>query len=182
MVNDQQESADRNKLTDFEKSQLWFEIYRNNPCYAVMKHIFEIYCDGDAPTRLFILDQIRMFLMYDWDFYTENIEYVLRHDYFRHPVHGEEIWKYLADAWHEPLLLKRMLKNSSEVPYALKKVLYENLIAFPHWHNDIFQSLSASALETGGKIDKRDAQKLLAKLELPEHQERVEKLLSKLNS
>jgi len=66
------------------------------------------------------------------------------------------------------------------VPYGLKASLYERLLPDLQWHVAIFTSLLGSAVDVFGKVDKKEARRVLSQLRLPADFEGIHELRSKL--
>ncbi|MGB0952765.1 MAG: hypothetical protein ACPG31_06050 [Planctomycetota bacterium] len=107
--------------------------------------------------------------------------YSLWCDFFEDARRVERAWAEVTREGLPPSALRCVLDHSGPVPYPLKKRLYGVLITDKAWHLPIFRSLLHSAHDAFGQIDKKDARKLLAQLDLPNDTQYLKELRSKIN-
>lgn len=113
--------------------------------------------------------------------YLNAAGYSLWCDFFEDGRRVERAWMEVTQEGLPSSAIRCVLEHSGPVPYPMKKDLYARLIADQAWHLPIFRSLLHSAHDVFGQIDKKDARKVLAQLDLPSDTQYLRELRSKIH-
>jgi hypothetical protein len=175
VVDDLADCIERLSRPAIDKLDLYWELFRDIPCYSVLSHVHSLYQELSDVERSLLWRVFRRYLAQEDDVYAKHVEYTLWCDYFEQREHVEAMWNAMITARNDRQL-QRVLGCSGPVPYELKRALYLKLIDSPKWHFFIYQSLLYSFHDYFGDIDKEDAHILLAKLSLPSDTEHLEEL------
>lgn len=171
-----------NGLTNLQKVQLLFSIYEDLPCYTLLSHNWSRYQQFDGATQERYWFEVRRMLLQGKLAWSGPLEYHLAIDWFELCDNCQAIWNRLT---HNPnsALLASMLNSSATAAWYLKAPIYAQLIADPHWHAAIYQSLDASYYALYGQIDKHEALVLLQRLVVDEsRQTELATLIRKLQT
>ena len=155
---------------------MWFDVYADMPCYGLLMNLRWWEKEAPEEVRSKVWAKYAEYLAGDDERLAAPIEYVLSVDYFEDPNDVADAWSRLVTETASPRVLQRVLEVSGPVPYALKAHLHETLIDDPAWHPHILQSLYWSRFTVLGDIDEAAAQKVLARLRLPEETPGLAKL------
>ena len=163
-------------LPRHQRLAIWFEIYDDMPCYGLLMNLRWWEKESPEDVRSKVWAKYAEYLAGDDERFAAPIEYVLSVDYFEDPHDVADAWSRLVTEIAAPRVLQRVLEVSGPVPYALKARLYDTLIDDPAWHPHILRSLYWSRFTGYGEIDEAAAQKVLARLQLPEETPGLAKL------
>ena len=151
-----------------EKINLLFEVYDDMPGYGHLMYVTHHYERFSASDRLLWWRKVADRLEAAVPAISNPIEYSLWCDFFENPDRVAEAWEHLTQPNAAESVLRAVLRVSGPVPYAMKRQLYEQLIADRKWHESILESLRAGASDVYGDIDRMDAQTWLDQLVVPE--------------
>ncbi|MBS1952077.1 MAG: hypothetical protein OJF59_000979 [Cytophagales bacterium] len=98
------------------------------------------------------------------NYYADPVGYVLWADFFEDEATVREAWQGLVRNSTGQKSLLRLIEVAGPVPFDLKNLVYENLLADPATHDVIFNSLLSSAHDVFGQIDKEKARNILVRL------------------
>jgi hypothetical protein len=155
-------------VTDREIQRFFFDLYREMPAYGIL---FEF--SITLPYRELSPDLKDVY----WQFFREMLEspedaladpvgYVLWCDFFEEPDLVEKAWSSLISGNPNDKLIERVLVTSGPVPFQLKRGLYSRLMDHTRWHYFIYRGLLHSQFDVYGKLDRDEARKILAELDL----------------
>lgn len=112
--------------------------------------------------------------------YADPVGYILWVEFFEDTTTVSDMWQGLLNNCHDKKSLRAMLEVAGPVPFDLKENCYKELISDKGNHETIFNSLLHSAFDIYGKIDKRKASIILAKLNVDTASEKYKLLEDKL--
>ena len=163
-------------LSILDKMEIAFQLYEEMPCYAVLMYINHHYDNFEKDEKDFFWSKYRQYINCSNQSLSNPVEYSLWCDYFENPQIVNEAWHSMLSEPFSDLLVQRILLASGPVPYMLKAVLFEKLIMNENWHSYIFKSISGSAFDYFGNIEKKDAKRVFDKLRISTNNEEYEKL------
>ena len=152
-------------LSPHERLKLMFEFFEVFPTKRFAVSLLNYYNELERAEREFLAAWFERQLLRGGR-YSELIEAALSGDLPDESYISTELWGFLVREDSPPQILKFVLPISGAVPYALKKELYTRIISDKSWHPYILKSLVASLVWYGG-LDKEDAKKVYAQLEIP---------------
>lgn len=159
------------QLTVKQRTSLLFEVFEVWPTYTTACYLHHLlrYDDGlDANAETYFWSKVLDLLVRVDTPQCRAIEYVLWVDFFEDQNTCERTWIGLMKPTTNEAVRNRLLVNAGPVPYALKKLVYDEMVQNPDNHALLAESLARSLSDYCGKIDREDAKSFLATLELPQ--------------
>jgi hypothetical protein len=183
IVSDLYEVVFESDIPDMDKIRLLFQLYCKAPKYSWLAGLSMFYLSKlDPQGRKELWSQTRCLLASSDERLSDPLVYWLWCGPFENPKVVKEAWTALTIPCPPDSALERLLGASGPVPYLLKRALYEDLLPRKCLHYFIYRSLLHSAFDFYGKLDYDDAQRILARLKLPEDTEHLGKLAERLSS
>lgn len=154
-------------LTEKQKIHLLFEIYNDIPCYTFLSEVYIHYYDllSDESRDIYWNHLIQL-LDQGNEAFSQPIIYTLAVDFFEEFSKHQLVWEKLITATATRNRIQSVLKAAQSVPFPIKGQLFHQLLPDPSWHQAIYTSLEASYYSVYGEIDKKEALRLLEKLQL----------------
>ncbi|MCA0042775.1 hypothetical protein LA304_04635 [Celeribacter sp. ASW11-22] len=163
-------------LTTKQQIDRLCEVIELWPCYATSHHLFQFYVESaqaDPVATEHLWGRIVGYLERFGTPQCDALEYVLWVDFFEDQSTCEAAWHGLMCMASDRKVRDRILINAGPVPYVLKKPIYHQMIKFPDEHEALAESLAHSKQDYFGDIDRKDARKLVKRLDLPRSDEFV---------
>jgi hypothetical protein len=163
---------DKKALSRRERLNFLFEIIEEFPLTSFFYRFEGIYVELSYIDREFLCTWCEKQLLKGVS-YAETLENALGVGIFERGDIGKEVWNFFVRDDTPPEILKFVLSVAGVTPYAIKKKLYNRLLSDKTWHLYIFLNLYASLFWYGG-LNKEDAKKVYAQLEIPAGYERYQ--------
>ena len=163
-----------------DKLDLILRFYEEMPCYALLMYLKFNFDELSAQDRAVFWAWVRTQLDSDDPAVGQPVAYALWCDFFQDPQTVEEAWRELVEPLPSDKALQTILIHSGPVPFYLKKQIYSLLIKDSEWHYYIYRSLLHSQFDVYGQLNKREARKFLAQLDLPSDTEYLDELKMEL--
>lgn len=171
------------KMTNSQKIFLGFQLYETFPSYyhflTPFYHAIRNKEIVDPNEKEIIWKHFMKYLASD-NYYADPIGYILWVEFFEDETTVRDTWQGLVNNYADKKALLRLLEQAGPVPFDLKETLYNTLLADKTNHELIFNSLLYSAYDVFGKIDKKKALDILAKLKVDTGTENYSLLKEKL--
>jgi hypothetical protein len=152
-------------LTKLERLNLIFEFFEDFPFSLLISAVQDTYIELDYTEREHIFAWFEKLILRG-GIYLERLELALGDGLLDESTISTELWNFLIRDDTSPQILKFVLPISGAVPYARKKEVYSRLLRDKGWHPYILESLVSSLVWYGG-LNKEDAKKVYAQLEIP---------------
>jgi hypothetical protein len=171
------------KMEVADKISLGFQLYEKFPSYY---HFLVPFYHGIRDNEISLPDHKKIiwehFIQYlaSEAYYADPVSYVLWVEFFEDATTVRDTWQGLLNNCRNKKFLLSMLEIAGPVPFDLKEISYNSLIADKANHEIIFNSLFHSAFEYFGNIDKKKASIILAKLSVDAKAENYKLLKDKL--
>jgi hypothetical protein len=156
-------------LGNKEKINLGFELYELFPSYFhFLRPYYEAICNNEItdPQEKHLIWARLMKYLGEGEEYADPAAYVLWIEFFENENIVAEVWQGLLDHTSGKRSIMRLLECSGPVPFELKDILYNDLLADPVFHPAILFSLLYSAYDVYGQIDNRKAARVLSQLKI----------------
>lgn len=171
------------KIELVHKILLGFQLFEIFPSYG---HFLIPFYRGIRDKEIYLIEHKELIwgkfigCLFSEPYYADPTSYVLWVEFFEDVTTVRDNWQGLVtNCFNEkPLLL--LLKIAGPVPFDLKEVCYQALIADVGKHEHILKSLLYSAFDVYGKIDKDKALTILAQLKIDKNSENYKLLKAKL--
>lgn len=171
------------KMTNSQKISLGFQLYETFPSYyhflTPFYHAIRNKEIVDPSEKEIIWKHFMKYLASE-NYYADPIGYILWVEFFEDETTVRDTWQGLVNNYADKKALLRLLEPAGPVPFDLKETLYNTLLADKTNHELIFNSLLYSAYDVFGKIDKKKALDILAKLKVDTGTESYRLLKEKL--
>lgn len=180
-IHDVMDEVWNSDLATARKLETTTSLFEEMPCYSYFFFIgmhFEYLSEEDLKN---FWSWMRKLLASEDRAYLNAAGYFLWCDFFEDGERVERAWMEVTQEGLLSSAIRCVLDHSGPVPYPMKKDLYARLIADQAWHLPIFRSLLHSAHDVFGQLDKKDARKVLAQLELPSDTQYLRELRSKIH-
>lgn len=170
-------------MTNSQKISLGFQLYETFPSYY---HFLTPFYHGirnneivDTNEKIIIWKHFMKYLASE-NYYADPVGYVLWVDFFEDETTVRDTWQGLVNNYSNKKALLRLLEAAGPVPFDLKETHYNSFLVDKTNHEFIFRSLLYSAYDLYGKIDKKKALNILAKLKIDTGTENYKLLKEKL--
>lgn len=163
-------------LTDTQKVDLTFQVYKDIPCYHFMTTICMQFDHFSTEAKKCFWDHVRALLSQENAALADPVSYSMWCDFFEDHGYTQEAWTELTRPEANDIQLQHVLISSGPIPFSMKEPLYARMVEDKKWHYFIYRSLLHSEFDVLGDINRDKARTLLDQLDLPENTEHLSKL------
>lgn len=170
-------------MPNAQKISLGFQLYEIFPSYyhflVPFYHVIRNKEIVDLNEKKIIWTHFMKYLASE-NYYADPVGYVLWVEFFEDEDTVRETWQGLMNNYTEKKSLLRLLEQAGPVPFELKEIQYNSLLADKTNHELILNSLLYSAYDVYGQINKKKALKILSSLNVDTKAENYKLLKEKL--
>lgn len=159
-----------------DKLTLLLDLYEEMPSHALLSPLRDLLPQLTEEQQQQVWDKFRHYLGHEDEALSVPAEYALWCDFFSDPLIAGLAWINLVMPPVSDRQIVRLLTTAGPLPWDLKAALYQQLVPDRTWHYAIYRSILYSRFDPHGKIQPKDALKLLQLLEIPEEAEHLEEL------